>query len=56
MAIGHKLSLRSGIAGIGCHVSMVLEWQLNIVCTAILGYCYLLLIAAATASAHAMLS
>ena len=38
MAIGCKLLLRAGIAGTGCHVSMVLEWQLDIVCAAVLGY------------------
>ena len=54
-AIGCKLVLRAGIAGIGCHVSMVLEWQLDIVCAAVPGCCYLLLIAA-TVSACAMLS
>ena len=33
------------VVGIGCHVSMLLEWQLNIVCTATLGCSHLLLIA-----------
>ena len=45
MAIGCKLPLRAGIAGIWCHVSMLLEWQLNIVCAAVPGCSHLLLIA-----------
>ena len=55
MATGCKLLLRAGIADIGCHVSMVLEGQLDTVCAAVLGYSHLLPIAT-TASARAMLS
>ena len=52
---GCKLLLHAGIASIGWHVSMVLEWQLDGVCGAVLGCSHLLLIVA-TASARAMLS
>ena len=44
----------AGIAGIGCQVPMVLDWQLNIVCAVIRGCSHLLFIAATT-SAHAIL-
>ena len=47
----HILACTGMIAGIRCHVSMVLEWQLNIVCAAVLGCSHLLLIAT-TASAQ----
>ena len=33
VAIGCILLFHGGIAGIPCHVSMVLEWQLSIVCS-----------------------
>ena len=52
MAIGCKLL--ASIVGIGCHVFMVLDWQINIVCAVILGCSHLLFIAA-TDSAQAML-
>ena len=54
-AIWCKLPLCAGIAGKGCHVSMVLEWQLNIVCAAVLDCSHLLLVVA-TVSARVMLS
>ena len=49
-----QIALAPGRSGKGRHVSMVLEWQLNSVCAAVLGRSHLLLIAA-TASARAML-
>ena len=49
-----KLLLCAGVVGIRCHVSKVLQWQLNIVCAAVLGRSQLLL-TATTASACAML-
>ena len=54
-AIGCKLLLTAGIAGIGCYVPMVLEWQLDIVCAAVLGSSHLLLVTA-TASVRTMFS
>ena len=40
------LAWSHAVVGIGCHASILLEWQLNIVCTAVLGCSRCLLLAA----------